>query len=182
MQSIHGQALARGNQMAPVCTDCHGIHSIKAHYGSEFAGGGQESFRAICARAATRACGCRRSLAYRAIAFRATLTAITAWLRRAVRWWWLTAQVATACTTFCHRAIRIRPSITPTWERPVASATKGVTQKFTQTKVHQGDGVHPQRHRLDCGAVGADDLHHAYPAGDRSHVRAQRDHLAQQSC
>ena len=31
MQSIHGQALARGNGQAPVCTDCHGIHSIKAH-------------------------------------------------------------------------------------------------------------------------------------------------------
>ena len=31
MQSIHGQAIARGNGQAPVCTDCHGIHSIKAH-------------------------------------------------------------------------------------------------------------------------------------------------------
>jgi len=31
VQSIHGQALARGNWQAPVCTDCHGIHSIKKH-------------------------------------------------------------------------------------------------------------------------------------------------------
>jgi cytochrome b subunit of formate dehydrogenase len=30
MQSIHGQAIARGNWAAPVCTDCHGIHTIKA--------------------------------------------------------------------------------------------------------------------------------------------------------
>lgn len=30
-QSIHGQAVAHGNWQAPVCTDCHGIHSIKAH-------------------------------------------------------------------------------------------------------------------------------------------------------
>ena len=29
-QSIHGEAIARGNWQAPVCTDCHGIHSIKA--------------------------------------------------------------------------------------------------------------------------------------------------------
>jgi cytochrome b subunit of formate dehydrogenase len=29
-QSTHGQAIARGNWAAPVCTDCHGIHSIKA--------------------------------------------------------------------------------------------------------------------------------------------------------
>ncbi len=28
--SIHGQSVARGNAMAPVCTDCHGIHSIKS--------------------------------------------------------------------------------------------------------------------------------------------------------
>jgi len=30
MQSIHGAALARGNWEAPACTDCHGIHTIKA--------------------------------------------------------------------------------------------------------------------------------------------------------
>lgn len=29
-QSIHGEAIARGNWQAPVCTDCHGIHTIKA--------------------------------------------------------------------------------------------------------------------------------------------------------
>src|SRR5208283_4823387 len=30
MQSTHGQAITRGNWQAPVCTDCHGIHTIKA--------------------------------------------------------------------------------------------------------------------------------------------------------
>jgi cytochrome b subunit of formate dehydrogenase len=30
MQSTHGVALTRGNWHAPVCTDCHGIHTIKA--------------------------------------------------------------------------------------------------------------------------------------------------------
>jgi cytochrome b subunit of formate dehydrogenase len=30
VQSVHGEAVARGNWQAPVCTDCHGIHSIKA--------------------------------------------------------------------------------------------------------------------------------------------------------
>ena len=29
MQSIHGQAVARGVSKSPVCTDCHGIHDIK---------------------------------------------------------------------------------------------------------------------------------------------------------
>jgi formate dehydrogenase gamma subunit len=28
-QSVHGQAVTRGVSRAPVCTDCHGIHSIK---------------------------------------------------------------------------------------------------------------------------------------------------------
>ena len=30
VQSIHGTALAKGNWQAPVCTDCHGIHTIEA--------------------------------------------------------------------------------------------------------------------------------------------------------
>jgi formate dehydrogenase gamma subunit len=30
LQSVHGQALGRGNQLSPTCTDCHGIHTIKA--------------------------------------------------------------------------------------------------------------------------------------------------------
>jgi cytochrome b subunit of formate dehydrogenase len=29
-KSIHGKSLAAGNMHAPVCTDCHGVHSIKA--------------------------------------------------------------------------------------------------------------------------------------------------------
>lgn len=29
-QSVHGEAVARGVSRAPVCTDCHGIHSIKS--------------------------------------------------------------------------------------------------------------------------------------------------------
>jgi cytochrome b subunit of formate dehydrogenase len=28
-QSVHGQAIARGNWLTPVCTDCHGIHTIQ---------------------------------------------------------------------------------------------------------------------------------------------------------
>jgi hypothetical protein len=64
MQSIHGQAIARGNGLAPVCTDCHGIHSIKSHR-IPTRRRRSRTFRAIRARAATRACGCRRSSACR---------------------------------------------------------------------------------------------------------------------
>jgi formate dehydrogenase gamma subunit len=31
VQSVHGQAVERGVSQAPVCTDCHGIHTIKPH-------------------------------------------------------------------------------------------------------------------------------------------------------
>lgn len=31
VSSIHGMALERGNGRSPSCTDCHGIHDIKAH-------------------------------------------------------------------------------------------------------------------------------------------------------
>lgn len=32
IQSVHGQAVTRGVSRAPVCTDCHGIHNIKAPF------------------------------------------------------------------------------------------------------------------------------------------------------
>lgn len=32
VQSVHGQAVRRGVSRAPVCTDCHGIHNIKAPF------------------------------------------------------------------------------------------------------------------------------------------------------
>jgi nitrate/TMAO reductase-like tetraheme cytochrome c subunit len=32
MQSIHGQAIVRGVSRSPVCTDCHGIHSINTAF------------------------------------------------------------------------------------------------------------------------------------------------------
>lgn len=42
--SVHGKALARGNGSTPVCTDCHGIHSIAA------AADPSKGPRASCAR------------------------------------------------------------------------------------------------------------------------------------
>ncbi len=48
--SIHGQAIARGNWQAPVCTDCHGIHSIKAHLDPNSSVSPQNLARVTCAR------------------------------------------------------------------------------------------------------------------------------------
>jgi cytochrome b subunit of formate dehydrogenase len=49
-QSIHGQAIARGNWQAPVCTDCHGIHSIKAHLDPNSSVSAQNLAKVTCAR------------------------------------------------------------------------------------------------------------------------------------
>ena len=113
MQSIHGQGNRSGNGLAPVCTDCHGIHSIKAHIDPDRRSPSR-TWREPPARAAMKVCACHRSSASPETAFQLILTAIMGWLLKAARWLWPTAPVATACTTFCHRAIPTPPSIAPT--------------------------------------------------------------------
>jgi cytochrome b subunit of formate dehydrogenase len=49
-QSIHGQSIARGNGLAPVCTDCHGIHTIKAPSDPNSSVSEQNLSRTTCAR------------------------------------------------------------------------------------------------------------------------------------
>ena len=46
--SIHGQAIARGNDKAPVCTDCHGIHLIKPHIDPTSSVAAQNIARTTC--------------------------------------------------------------------------------------------------------------------------------------
>jgi len=48
VKSIHGKALAKGNFQAPVCTDCHGIHSIKAHIDPKSSVASQQIARTTC--------------------------------------------------------------------------------------------------------------------------------------
>jgi formate dehydrogenase gamma subunit len=49
-RSIHGQSIARGNWQAPVCTDCHGIHSIKSHIDPSSSVASQALARTTCAQ------------------------------------------------------------------------------------------------------------------------------------
>ncbi len=49
-KSIHGQAIARGTWQAPVCTDCHGIHSIKSHIDPVSSVASQALARTTCAQ------------------------------------------------------------------------------------------------------------------------------------
>ena len=50
MGSIHGQAIAKGNWQAPVCTDCHGIHGIKSHLDPNSSVSAQALAATTCAR------------------------------------------------------------------------------------------------------------------------------------
>ena len=49
-ESIHGKAITRGNWQAPVCTDCHGIHTIKSHVDPKSTVSAQNVARLTCAR------------------------------------------------------------------------------------------------------------------------------------
>jgi len=42
--------ISRGNGLAPVCTDCHGIHSIKAHIDPNSSVSEQNLARTTCAQ------------------------------------------------------------------------------------------------------------------------------------
>jgi len=50
MQSIHGKAVAVGNMHAPVCTDCHGIHTIKRPEDPNSSVNGENLARNTCAQ------------------------------------------------------------------------------------------------------------------------------------
>ncbi len=49
-QSTHGQAIVRGQWQAPVCTDCHGIHSIQSHKDPTSPVSAQNLAEGTCAR------------------------------------------------------------------------------------------------------------------------------------
>lgn len=48
VSSVHGAAIGRGNQQAPVCTDCHGIHNIKDHIDRTSSVAAQNIARTAC--------------------------------------------------------------------------------------------------------------------------------------
>ena len=142
-QSIHGQAIARGNGSAPVCTDCHGIHSIKAHLDPNSPVSEQNVSRDTCARCHE---GVRLSQEFGVPGNRVT-TYFDSYHGLATEGGSL---VAANCST-CHGVHNILPSSDPrsTINRANLDATcgkchQGVTQKFTLTPVHLGDGVHPK--------------------------------------
>jgi formate dehydrogenase gamma subunit len=131
--SVHGKALTRGNWSAPVCTDCHGIHTISK------AADGVSGPRSSCARchegvrltkefgvAGTRVSSYRSS--YHGLARR------------------LGSTTAADCAS-CHGAHDILPSSDPrsavnpaNLARTCGKCHKGAQENFTHGRIHLADG------------------------------------------
>src|SRR5258708_5425119 len=140
MGSIHGQGIARGNGLAPVCTDCHGIHSILSHKNPNSPVAEQNVSRDTCAPCHE---GVRLSKEFGLPGNR-----VSSYLDS---YHGLATQggsiVAANCSS-CHGVHDILPSKDPhsSINRANLDATcgkchKGVTQKFTLTRVHAPDGT-----------------------------------------
>ena len=134
-QSIHGQAVAKGNWQAPVCTDCHGIHSIKAHTDPNSPVSAQNVGPATCARCHE---GMRLSQEFGMEARRET-TYLASYHGLASRGG---SQVVANCAS-CHGTHSIFPSSDPrstinraNLVRTCGQCHPGVTDKFTAAKVH----------------------------------------------
>jgi cytochrome b subunit of formate dehydrogenase len=148
MQSIHGQGIAKGNGLAPVCTDCHGIHSIKSPVNANASVSEKNVSRDVCARCHE---GVRLSQEFGLPGNRVT-TYLDSYHGLAAEG----GSVVAANCSSCHGVHNILPSSDPhsTVNKANLDATcgqchKGVTQKFTLTPVHLGDGI---QHK-DIGSI-----------------------------
>lgn len=134
-QSIHGQAIAKGNWQAPVCTDCHGIHSIKSHLDPTSPVAAQNLAQATCAPCHE---GVRLTQEF-GVEGRRETTYLASYHGLAARGG---SQVVANCAS-CHGVHNILPSSDPrstinhaNLARTCGQCHPGVTEKFTAAKVH----------------------------------------------
>ncbi len=134
-QSVHGQAVAKGNWQAPVCTDCHGIHSIKAHSDPNSPVSAQNVGPATCARCHE---GMRLSQEF-GVQGRRETTYLASYHGLAASGG---SQVVANCAS-CHGTHSILPSSDPrsminaaNLARTCGQCHPGVTEKFAASKVH----------------------------------------------
>jgi cytochrome b subunit of formate dehydrogenase len=134
-QSIHGKAVARGNSQAPVCTDCHGIHSIKSHVDPTSPVSAQNLARSTCGQCHE---GVRLSQEFGFEGRRAT-TYLESYHGLASK---LGSQVVANCAS-CHGVHNILPSSDPhstinkaNLIRTCGQCHPGVSEKFVSAKVH----------------------------------------------
>jgi cytochrome b subunit of formate dehydrogenase len=141
--SIHGQAIARGNSMSPVCTDCHGIHSILSHKDPNSPVSEQNLSKDTCARCHE---GVRLSKEFGVPGNRVS-SYMDSYHGLATEGG---STVAANCSS-CHGVHDILPSSDPrsTINHAHLLGTcgkchQGATAKFIQARVHLDDGVHPK--------------------------------------
>jgi cytochrome b subunit of formate dehydrogenase len=134
-RSIHGRAIAHGNWQSPVCTDCHGIHSIKAHLDPNSSVAAVNLAQVTCARCHE---GVRLSQEF-GVEGRRSTTYLASYHGLASK---LGSQVVANCAS-CHGVHNILPSSDPhsTINRANLVATcgqchPGVTEKFALSRVH----------------------------------------------
>ena len=134
-QSIHGQAVAKANWQAPVCTDCHGIHSITAHTDPNSPVSAKNVGQATCGRCHE---GVRLSQEF-GVQGRRETTYLASYHGLASRGG---SQVVANCAS-CHGTHSIFPSSDPrstinqaNLARTCGQCHPGVTEKFTASKVH----------------------------------------------
>ena len=133
--SIHGQAVSRGNWQAPVCTDCHGIHSIKAPTDPSSSVAALALAKTTCARCHE---GERLASEFGAPSRRAS-TYMASYHGLASK---LGSTVVANCAS-CHGVHNILPSTDPRSMVNRANLAKtcgqchpGASDKFIQGKVH----------------------------------------------
>jgi cytochrome b subunit of formate dehydrogenase len=136
-QSIHGQAVAKGNWQAPVCTDCHGIHSITAHNDPNSPVSAQNVAQVTCARCHE---GMRLSREF-GIEGRRETTYLASYHGLAARGG---SQVVANCAS-CHGTHSILPSSDPrsminraNLAHTCGQCHPGATEEFAAAKVHVG--------------------------------------------
>jgi cytochrome b subunit of formate dehydrogenase len=141
--SIHGQAIQRGNSMSPVCTDCHGIHSIQSHKDPNSPVADQNLSRDTCARCHE---GVRLSKEFGVPGNRVS-SYMDSYHGLATQGG---STVAANCSS-CHGAHDILPSSDPRstinhahLQETCGKCHQGATTKFTQARVHLDDGLHPK--------------------------------------
>ena len=147
-QSIHGQAMARGNQLAPVCTDCHGIHSIQALRDPNSPVAKQNLSRDVCAHCHE---GVRLSQEF-GVPGNRVATYFDSYHGLAAKG----GSVIAANCSSCHGVHNILPASDPrsTVNRAHLGETcgkchRGVTERFTLTPVHLGAAAN----RNDTGSI-----------------------------
>lgn len=148
MASIHGQAITRGNMMSPVCTDCHGIHSIQSIKDPRSPVAEQNVSKDVCARCHE---GVRLSKEFGVPGNRVS-SYMDSYHGLATEG----GSVVAANCSSCHGVHDILPSSDPrsTINHAHLQATcgkchQGVTQKFIYARVHLEDGTHPH----DLGSI-----------------------------